>query len=202
MAGRGAHGRHLKLDDICHPCLIETTFIWNYFKSTCRAHHLSSDSCQKRRLGFSWGANLTPILSLDPFTQQTHKKRLGTLSSAKASFYRRESWRGGKRKRGRGGRWEGEREEARNSAPSWMHYMAETPAFSLFPLSPALFLLFLLGYPAGALRGGERTRYESDLNWRVHSNPLFTCLCLLNFPISSFRFKVDKQSLAEARSMS
>ena len=79
-----------------------------------------------------------------------------------------------------------------------MHYMAETPAFSLFPLSPALFLLFLLGYPAGALRGGERTRYESDLNWRVHSNPLFTCLCLLNFPISSFRFKVDKQSPAEA----
>ena len=83
MAGRGAHGRNLKLDDICHPCLIETTFIWNYFKSTCRAHHLSSDSCPKRRLGFSWGPNLTPI-----FSRKRRSKKFGAILNA---LYSRDS---------------------------------------------------------------------------------------------------------------
>ena len=180
MAGRGAHGRHLKLDDICHPCLIETTFIWNYFKSTCRAHHLSSDSCQKRRLGFSWGANLTPILSLDPFTQQTHKKRLGTLSSAKASFYRRESWRGGKRKRGRGGD-DGKGKEKKQEIRRHLECIIwqRLPPFPSSHCPPRSFCCFYWDTqrePSAEERGLDTSLISIDVFIAIHFSLAFVCL--------------------------
>ena len=59
-----------------------------------------------------------------------------------------------------------------------MHNMAETPAFSLFPLSPARFLLFLLGYPAGASaeeRGLDTNLISIDVFIAVYFSLAFVC---------------------------
>ena len=67
-----------------------------------------------------------------------------SLVSAEASLYRREA--GERKKKARGGQWEGEREEAR-----FFPLPVVPRALSIFRL-----LLFLLGYPSGSLCGEER----------------------------------------------
>ena len=100
-----------------------------------------------------------------------------SLSSEEASLYRREGWREGKRKRA-GDNGNGERNLVPvflgNPAPSWRHYMAEAPAFSLFLSSPARFLFFDHCYLYWDTQREPRRRRE-DLRQMPSSSSLRAC---------------------------